>query len=418
MDLQKLKDNRDRIIAEYSKELNHDTVRHIRYEIDWLLSRADSNDWENLEDACMERLSEKKYSDITRRNKKEYFRCIQKKLYPGSVPKRKTYCHLKNPEDMLAASKTYPELNDEYRGLLNAYILIAKEAGKKRDTIFVHCILTADFLRHLRENGVENLPAATDAVVMSFFYSDESYEHQIRSYSYKEKLVVVLKSCASIEEYSSGCRHILNLIPNFRYIRKNVEYLTAFEIEAIRNCIDSEHFSSRERAILMLLLYTGMRSCDIAFLKTSDIDWRRETIRIVQQKTAEPLEIPMLPAVGNAIFDCINEEGIMERQGYLFCRKDGEGHISAKSVRRTAYKAYRMAGIRQGKEQSKGTHLFRHYTATKLLENGVRRPVISRTLGHASPDSLETYLHADFKHLGRFALSLEAYPMPEEVWNP
>lgn len=419
MDLQELKDNRDRIITEYAEKQNHDTVRHIRYEIDWILSRYGNNNWETLEDAWAERVSSKKYSNRTRMNKKEYFRCIQKKLCPDSVPKKKIHCRYDtDPKERITASKTYLELNEDYQALLNKYILIAKEAGKKCDTVIVHCALAACFLRYLQEKEVKTLLEATDAAVMSFFYSDGTYEHQIRSYSFKEKLVVVFKNCASSEEYANGCQHVLNLIPNFRYVRKNVEYLTTSEIEAIRSCIDSEHFSPEECAILMLLLYTGMRSCDIAFLKISDIDWNRETLRIVQQKTAEPLEIPMLPSVGNAIFDYLKGEGTVKKHGYLFSGDDEERHISAKSVRYVAYKAYKTAGIRQGKGNRKGTHLFRHNTATKLLENGVQHPVISRTLGHASPDSLGTYLHADFKHLSESAISLEEYPLPWEVWNP
>lgn len=103
---------------------------------------------------------------------------------------------------------------------------------------------------------------------------------------------------------------------------------------------------------------------------------------------------------------------------YLFGEEESrEGHISAKNIRTIAYKAYRLAGIRQDKGERKGTHLFRHHAATRMLENGVQRPVISRALGHADPVSLETYLHADFRHLRELALSLDLYPVPEEVWS-
>lgn len=44
-------------------------------------------------------------------------------------------------------------------------------------------------------------------------------------------------------------------------------------------------------------------------------------------------------------------------------------------------------------------HLFRHNVATSLLHSGVQQPVISATLGHASPDSLDCYLNAEFERL-------------------
>lgn len=86
-------------------------------------------------------------------------------------------------------------------------------------------------------------------------------------------------------------------------------------------------------------------------------------------------------------------------------------------MRSVADRVYRLAGIRQDKDAHKGTHLFRHHAATKMLESGVQRAVISKTLGHADPDSLGPYLHADFKHLREFSLSLSAYPVSEEVWD-
>lgn len=418
MDLRNLEENKDRIIREFSEERTSGDARHIRYEINWILSRAGNNSWGSLEDAYTERISEKPYSDITKSNKKYYFRCICKKLYPGSIFTSRIYCHCEDPGDMLKASKGYGELNQKYRDLLDVYVTLAKEAGKKRDTIFTHCNLTAGFLRHLQDNGAKSLDETAEDCVMSFFYADSRYEQQIRSYSYKEKLAVVFKTCMTVEEYSTGCRRILNMIPAFGYVRKNVEYLTVSEAEAIRDSIDSERLSARDRAIMMILLYTGMRSCDVATIKLCDIDWKSETISIVQQKTAQPLILAMMPAVGNAVFDYLCDRDYKSPSGYLFCESGTDGkHISARTVRNVADRVYRLAGIRQNKGDHKGTHLFRHHAATKMLESGVQRAVISKTLGHTDPDSLGPYLHADFKHLSEFALSLAAYPVSGEVWD-
>lgn len=417
MNLQNLGENKDRILKELSEELNHGDARHIRYEIDWLLSKVNNN-WDTFEDAYRERVSEKHYSARTKNNKKYYFRHICQKLYPGSTFMSRTYCKNKEPIDIFKNSKGYMELNQEYRELLDTYVALAKATGKKDETIFIHCSLTTVLLRHLQKHEVDNLEDATENNVLSFFYIDNQYEQQIRSYSYKEKLVVVFKTCMVIEKYRVGCRHILNMIPSFGYVRKNVKYLNMSEATVIRNSIDSEQLSARERAIMMLLFYTGLRSCDVASIRICDINWKSETLSIIQQKTAEPLEIPILPVVGNAIFEYLCNEKPVSFSDYLFHEEGfAEEHISAKAVRNVANKVYRLAGIRQNKGERKGTHLFRHHAATKMLENSVPRSVISKTLGHTAPSSLEPYLHADFKHLRELALSLEAYPVSEEVWN-
>jgi hypothetical protein len=75
------------------------------------------------------------------------------------------------------------------------------------------------------------------------------------------------------------------------------------------------------------------------------------------------------------------------------------------------------AGIRQGKNERKSLHLFRHNVATTLLQGGVQQPVISATLGHASPDSLDRYLSAEFKRLKECSLSIEHFPIRKGVFD-
>ena len=55
--------------------------------------------------------------------------------------------------------------------------------------------------------------------------------------------------------------------------------------------------SARDAAIDLLSLLTGLCACDIRGLQLADIDWRRSTIGIVQQKTGNPLTLPLPPLV-------------------------------------------------------------------------------------------------------------------------
>ena len=57
--------------------------------------------------------------------------------------------------------------------------------------------------------------------------------------------------------------------------------------------------SARDAAITLLALTTGLRACDIVNLRLADIDWRTRTAEIVQQKTNNPLTVPLTdPLVG------------------------------------------------------------------------------------------------------------------------
>jgi len=84
---------------------------------------------------------------------------------------------------------------------------------------------------------------------------------------------------------------------------------------------------------------------------------------------------------------------------------------------RIASKIMKAADIRQESGDRKGTHIFRHHLATKLLDNGVPRPIISNVIGHTSPKSLDKYLGSNFSHLKKCSISIEDFPVAEAVFE-
>jgi integrase len=90
--------------------------------------------------------------------------------------------------------------------------------------------------------------------------------------------------------------------------------------------------------------------------------------------------------------------------------------LTSGSIANIVGKILHAAGIRQSQGERRGTHIFRHYLASSLLENGIPQPVISKVLGHTAPNSLEPYLRADFIHLKECALSIDCFPVFEEVF--
>lgn len=66
-----------------------------------------------------------------------------------------------------------------------------------------------------------------------------------------------------------------------------------------------DHESKRTRAIVLLALRLGLRDSDICNLTFQAIDWKDDKIRLLQKKTGEPLVLPLLPDIGNALMDYI-----------------------------------------------------------------------------------------------------------------
>jgi len=174
----------------------------------------------------------------------------------------------------------------------------------------------------------------------------------------------------------------------------------------------------QNKAIATLLYFTGLRGCDISSLEFKDIDWEQEEINLDQQKTGVDLTLPLTATIGNAIYDYLINGRPKSHNSHIFL-SDIKPYdpLKPKSIYYIAGKIYDAAGIRKKSGERRGTHLFRYNLATTFAGEGISRPVISETLGHADPSSLDYYLFSDIVHLRECALSIESFPLSEEVFR-
>lgn len=310
----------------------------------------------------------------------------------------------------------YPLLSPEFKSVIDLYCEVEKKRGKKKfATVYTESHNASTFFLSLQQKGINRLEKTTEKAVLSIFMSPD--ETLLRSCSYKKNIAAVLKAC--IPYHPEVCSQILAFLPALRETRKNIQFLTSREIQEVKSALaDGENLLTlRDKAIGMLALYTGLRGCDIAGLTLDNIDWDRDLICIKQQKTEIPFELPLTTVVGNAIYDYLTSERPPTESRYIFVSQlKPYERLKNKSIGNVAVRIMEAAGVRQSKGDRKGFHIFRHHLATALLWNGVPQPVISRTLGHTSPDSLEPYLRADFPQLKECAISIERFPIPKEVF--
>lgn len=130
----------------------------------------------------------------------------------------------------------------------------------------------------------------------------------LKSYSTKKKISAVFKTCTPL--YPDTCRKVISFLSALKQRRKNIQYLTSEEVQKVRNALndDASPPSLRDRAMGKFAVYTGLHSSDIANMEISSVDWDGDLIRITQQKTGVPLELPLSAVVGNAIYDYISLE--------------------------------------------------------------------------------------------------------------
>lgn len=309
---------------------------------------------------------------------------------------------------------SYWQLNPVFRELIDIYRDSGKKRGLKESTIYKTAFSASSFLLAMQNRGKESLDDIAEDDIISYFIREDG--RSPLSGGYRDTVASVFKS--DLGTYTEPARRILAYIPVIRRRRKNIQYLKPEEADAVRNALGSPDsgLCMRDRAIGMLLFFTRIRGCDICCMKFSDIDWEKEEICIIQQKTTNGLTLPMSVAVGNAIYDYVTMERPPSEEAYVFlCMTKPYRALSGEALRSAVPKIYRAAGIRQDKDDRQGTHLFRYHVASSLAGNGIARPVISETLGHTAPKSLDCYLSADMQHLREYALSIEPFPVSGEV---
>ena len=314
-----------------------------------------------------------------------------------------------NGERMIRQKKY--ELSGEFRELPEYYTIRETEAGHlKACTIMRNECSARSFLFALQAAGIRKLGDITEDVILSTFSGDDGKLEKGATYYYAAR--EMFRVCSEI----FPTERIIPLIPVISPRRKMVQYLTPEEASKIRAVLESSGSALclRDKAIGIIAYYTGLRRSDIVGLNLDSVDILDDRICIIQQKTGQPLELPLNAVVGNAIYDYVTAERPTSLEPALFLCKHNK-RMQAQALWGVSDKIMKAAGVRSGTGHRKGLHIFRFHLTTKLLENEVSQPVLSSFLGHADPVSLESYAIADFAHLKTCALSIDRFPLAEGV---
>jgi integrase/recombinase XerD len=252
---------------------------------------------------------------------------------------------------------------EEYAGWMTSLRGLALETISRRRTEALQ------FLNWLAERGDEqNLAKITIRDVDSFlmFRASARRRTSVKLYaSYLRSFLLFL--------YSSG-RIALDLssvvIGPTVYAFEGIPSALRFDevskiLETTRK--DRSQKGLRDYAVLMLLSSYGLRAGEVTALRLSDVDWRRNMLRIQLSKNGGLSKLPLLPAVGNAILNYL-QKGRPEtdaRNIFIRHRAPYRPYPNGSSLYRLVRNRITAAGVEpQGK---RGSHLFRHYTASRTM---------------------------------------------------
>ena len=353
-----------------------------------------------------------------------YLQAYGKKLGTDVPPYRKrvvrvVLCYFENgripsrQHPMRRKESSYEMLSDANRCFVNSYMAVGSSRWSPSMARKVSYMVSS-FLLHCQQSG-SCLSDMTEDAVWSYFYDSGRYV-ALRGMCYSSVIRRFLR-WAGGQPGGEGYAHILPMIPEMKQPHKVFDCLTAEEDSRLVEYVlgDGCELSLRDRAVLVMARFCGLRACDIASLRMEDVDLKHSRLSVRQRKTGVPVEQALRPVVGNAICRYVMEERPESGLPEVFLIDEREVRpLSPGLVGDICDKAYRLAGVRANGHRH-GSHLLRHRFAQALVENGAGDSTAMRLLGHVSPSSLNVYLETDEVRLRECALSISDFAIGKEV---
>ena len=173
-------------------------------------------------------------------------------------------------------------------------------------------------------------------------------------------------------------------------VEKLLEHCGKTNAYTRRNKKESAHsltkYSSRNRAIILLLLDTGLRVSEICSLSISDVDLRNQQLRVWGKGRKERM-IPFSARTGQALWKYLATRANDRADAPLFSSTATGDKMLRTSINLMLTRLAHRAGV-----SDCNPHRFRHTFAINYLRNGGDIYSLQRTIGHADLNTVKTYL--------------------------
>jgi integrase/recombinase XerD len=152
----------------------------------------------------------------------------------------------------------------------------------------------------------------------------------------------------------------------------------------------------RNKNLILVLGYTGMRKSELLNLTVNDIDFNNRRILVRQGKGKKDRVIPIADRIAIPLRErCADKAG----------REKVFDGLNSRSVYRIITSLASAAGL-----ENFHPHSLRHWFGTQLVERGVDLPSVQKLLGHQSLETTAIYVDVVAKHLQSAINALDAAP--------
>jgi integrase/recombinase XerD len=152
--------------------------------------------------------------------------------------------------------------------------------------------------------------------------------------------------------------------------------------------------NARERALVSLLAYSGIRCNELTNVRVRDVDFGANLVRVIGGKGKEDRIVCIAPECCRLLLDYLSKYPRAQGE-FLFTATRSGARLSTWAVRKTVRKiaARTLPGRRVH------PHLFRHSLATCMLNRGANLMTIKEQLGHSFIDTTMIYVRSSFPRI-------------------
>ncbi len=182
-------------------------------------------------------------------------------------------------------------------------------------------------------------------------------------------------------------------IPNKRFDRKQIGFLTRKEIDALVQAPDQSTWSGRrDHAFIRTAAQTGLRVSEMTSLTQGNLMIETGAHLWVIGKGRKQRSVPLVPAT-RTVLKAWLQEPKRGRQDLLFPNRKGD-RMTVDGVQYLLRKHQATAAQQcpSLKDKRVSVHVLRHSAAVEMVQSGIDRTTIAIWLGHESIETTQQYI--------------------------
>ena len=285
---------------------------------------------------------------------------------------------------------------------LDAFLLLKQKEGWKPHTIQMYRSSVTKFCVYLVGNGFTSFKEVTPETVKQFNLQDRHKTPEGKN-AYNSRIRKFLDYLG--ETHMVASRLLFLSLPCVAAPSTRIVItLTEEEDQELERLIlsDDSPLSLREKAMLALGRYLGMRESDVVGLCGTDIDLKNGVISFVQKKTSVENEVPFSVKIGNLLYRYVTEERPDTDDPHVFIRNYAPYTKVRDSAACDAFnKAFPDRNV-----PGSNYHCLRKTFSSDMLKRGVKPSNIADLDGHRGMETLHVYLSTHGEGMRKCARSL------------